>query len=126
MIVQYQTIQFTLHRGPGTLLRAVKGVSFHVMVYRPISIWANTLMTHPTTINHNNQNPASAPTFVVAINSPDPTIDPAIIIPGPSLRSVADKVRGGDWAADKVSGFGFWVSGCWILMISDAASFLEL
>ncbi len=46
-------------------------------------------------MSHSSQNSASAPALVVAINSPDPTIEPAIIIPGPSRRSVAPSVRGG-------------------------------
>ena len=95
IIAQYHTNQFTFSRGPGTLFSAYKGVWLHVMVYRPNSICVETLITQPMIMSHSSQNPASAPALVVAINSPDPTIEPAIIIPGPSRRSVAPSVRGG-------------------------------
>jgi hypothetical protein len=40
--------------------------------------------------------------LVVAISSPEPTIEPAIIIPGPSWRRVAPSVRGASTAVADV------------------------
>ena len=52
-------------------------------------------MTQPMTISHNSQKPAWAPVFVVAISSPDPTIAPAMISPGPRRRRMPGIVCGG-------------------------------
>jgi hypothetical protein len=54
-----------------------------------------TLITQPTKISHSKTKPASAPTFVVAISSPEPTMEPAMISPGPSRRTTAKNPRGG-------------------------------
>jgi hypothetical protein len=39
-------------------------------------------------INHNKLKPALAPVIVVAINSPEPTIDAAMISPGPKCDRI--------------------------------------
>ena len=83
MISQYQTIQFTRRRGPGTESSASSAVFPSVTVTRPNSTCANTLITQPMRMSQSSQNPASAPVFVVATSSPDPTMAPATISPGP-------------------------------------------
>ena len=95
MNAQYHSSQLTLSLGPGTLFNAFSGVWLQVIVYRPNSICVDTFTTQPRIISQSSQNPASAPALVVAISSPEPTIEPAIIMPGPSRSSVAPNVRGG-------------------------------
>ena len=46
-------------------------------------------------MTHNRANPAAAPVLVVAMSSPEPTIDPAIINPGPRRLRTPTKVWGG-------------------------------
>jgi hypothetical protein len=46
-------------------------------------------------MSQRKSNCASAPVRVVAINSPEPTIEPARIIPGPILRKIPFMVLGG-------------------------------
>ncbi len=46
-------------------------------------------------ISDKSMKPASAPTAVVAISSPEPTIDPAMINPGPSCHTIPRTVVGG-------------------------------
>ena len=65
------------------------------MANRPNSTWTKTLITQPSTISHNSQKPASAPVLVVAMSSPEPTIDAAIINPGPNRLRIPPSVRGG-------------------------------
>src|SRR5688500_9621250 len=53
------------------------------MASRPSSTCTKTLITQPTTISQSSQKPACAPVLVVPINSPEPTMEPAMIKPGP-------------------------------------------
>ena len=46
-------------------------------------------------ISHKRTKPASAPTAVVAMSSPDPTIEPAMISPGPNCLIIPRMVLGG-------------------------------
>ena len=43
-------------------------------------------------MNHSRTKPTSAPSFVVTISSPDPTIDAVMINPGPICRMMAPAV----------------------------------
>ena len=92
---QNQQIQFTRARGPGTSLSPSSVVRPVVIVYRPNSICTNTLIRQPRMMSHMRVKPASAPTAVVAISSPDPTMDPAMIRPGPSWRRMSRILVGG-------------------------------
>ncbi|GIT38638.1 MAG: hypothetical protein Ct9H300mP7_5590 [Verrucomicrobiota bacterium] len=49
-------------------------------------------MMHPRMINQRKSKPASAPVRVVAMSSPEPTIEPARIIPGPMFRRMPSLV----------------------------------
>ena len=80
---QYQIIQRTLSFGPGISFNATRGDVLWIMVFLPNSIKVNTFMTQPNTISQRRTKPVFAPTNVVAISSPEPTMEPAIIIPGP-------------------------------------------
>ena len=96
MTAQAQKIQpRPASRGPGTASNDSSGVRPHVSVVRPISIWAATLIAQPSTMSHRSANPASAPTVVAAISSPDPTMALASTIPGPRCTSDPRSVRGG-------------------------------
>ena len=53
------------------------------IAYRPSSIWTKTLITQLNKMSHRNTNPCFAPNLVVKSNSPDPTIVPAKMMPGP-------------------------------------------
>jgi hypothetical protein len=68
---------------PTVASAVISGVRPQVSVLRPISICAATLIAQPITISHSSMKPASAPTVVAAMNSPDPTIELARMIPGP-------------------------------------------
>jgi|TARA_Y200000002_G_C22349635_1_gene524471 hypothetical protein len=46
-------------------------------------------------INHKKSKWASAPVLVVAISSPEPTIDPAKMSPGPKFFKIPRKLLGG-------------------------------
>jgi len=74
--VQYHSSQLTFSLGPGTAFSDVSGVSPQAIECRPNSICVETLMTQPTMISHSSQKPAWAPVLVVAISSPEPTIEP--------------------------------------------------
>ena len=89
--------------GPGTRLKASSGVRPHVSVVRPISIWAATLMAQPRMISQSSTKPASAPTIVVAISSPLPTMELARTIPGPRCASDCQSVCGGSETVDAFS-----------------------
>jgi len=52
-------------------------------------------MKHPIIISQRKSKCASAPVLVVAISSPEPTIDPARISPGPKFFGIPRTVRGG-------------------------------
>ena len=92
---QNQHSQFTPARGPGTSLKPSSVVRPLVIVNRPNSICTKTLITHPMMISHSRTKPACAPTKVVAMSSPEPTMDPAMISPGPSCRRIPRIVVGG-------------------------------
>ena len=81
--------------GKTTASNATSGVHPQVSVWRPISIWAATLIAQPMTISQRRTKPASAPTVVVAISSPEPTIALARMIPGPRWARDSRSVRGG-------------------------------
>ena len=55
---------------------------------------------HPNMINHRSANPASAPTLVVTINSPEPTMLADIISPGPNCLRIPFQSEGGEVAWD--------------------------
>ena len=104
MNTKYHTIQFPCPRtrGPGTSFMASIVARPVTTVWRPNSTCTNTLMMQPMRISHSSQKPASAPVFVVAISSPDPTIDPAMISPGPSRQAIPKTVVGaGSTSADE-------------------------
>ena len=65
------------------------------MTCLPNSICAKTLIKHPMMMSHRKSKWASAPVLVVAISSPDPTIDPAKINPGPKFLSIPRVFCGG-------------------------------
>jgi len=52
-------------------------------------------MKHPMIMSHRKSKWASAPVLVVAISSPDPTIDPAKMSPGPKFFSIPRVLWGG-------------------------------
>ena len=95
MIAQHQTTQLTRQRGPGTRLNPANPVSPLAMMYRPISACSTGLIRQLSRITQSAVNPTWAPSVVVAISSPDPTIDAARIIPGPIRFSDAINVTGG-------------------------------
>ena len=82
-------------RGPGTRSNASSGVRPQVSVLRPISIWAATFTPQPSRISQSRVKPAVAPTAVVAISSPEPTMELARMIPGPRWTSLPANDRGG-------------------------------
>ena len=94
-ISQGETTLTSLNRIPGPRLGVSWIIWYWLMATRPSSICTKTLITQPTTISHSNEIPACAPVFVVAINSPDPTILAAIISPGPSFRKIPPNDVGG-------------------------------
>jgi len=81
--------------GPGNEFSASMVVSPEEMACLPNSSWTTTLMTQLKMMNHRRVNPALAPMRVVAINSPEPTIDAERIKPGPKWRRLAVNVSGG-------------------------------
>ena len=52
-------------------------------------------MTQLKRISQRSTKPASAPSFVVTISSPEPTIAPETMMPGPISRRRPARVRGG-------------------------------
>ena len=58
---------------------------------------------------HSAAYPAWAPSVVVAISSPEPTIDAASTMPGPMRRSAAKILTGGLSIADASSAYGLRV-----------------
>ena len=54
-------------------------------------------MKHPIIISQRKSKCASAPVLVVAMSSPDPTMDPAKINPGPKFLRIPNVVLGGFW-----------------------------
>ena len=67
------------------------------MTCLPNSIWAKTLIKHPRIMSQRKSKWASAPVLVVAISSPDPTIDPAKMSPGPKFLTIPKGLSGGFW-----------------------------
>ena len=72
-----------LPAGPGSSLKTCKKVWPLAIVWRANSVCTTTLTKHESKTNHSRVKPATAPSLVVTISSPDPTIEPARIIPGP-------------------------------------------
>ena len=62
-------------------------------------------------MNHNSTKPTSAPSLVVMINSPEPTIDPTRIMPGPRCFNVPRKLVGGSLNESTDREYGFATSG---------------
>ena len=91
----HQTSQCAPKRGPGSSCSAPKVGRPDEMAYRPISICTKTLITQLKRINHRKMNPCRAPRLVVRISSPEPTIVPARMMPGPIFRRAAHMVAGG-------------------------------
>ena len=81
--------------GPGASLRASSEVLPLEMAYRAISTCTKTLMTQPKMMRPRKMKPALAPVCVAAISSPEPTIEPARMSPGPRVRRMPKNVRGG-------------------------------
>src|SRR3954463_3144241 len=83
--------------GPGRVSSAPSEVLPCVIAYRPISTWTNTLITHEIRISQSSTNPCLAPSAVVLISSPVPTIDAARIKPGPIFVNAFKSEVGGSW-----------------------------
>ena len=83
------------NRGPGISFTAASEVFPLVIACLPSSICANTFTTQPIIISQRKSKCASAPVLVVAINSPEPTMEPARIIPGPMFSNIPLSVVGG-------------------------------
>ena len=66
-------------------------------------------MTQLTRTTHNATYPACAPSVVVAISSPDPTIEAASTMPGPMRRTVARNRPGGSSTHAGSSAYGLAV-----------------
>src|SRR5687768_10313934 len=80
---------------------------------------------------HSAVYPACAPSVVVAINSPEPTMEAARTMPGPIRRSVARKLTGGSSMAAGSSAYGLdgggsgATSGAAVLMAWSVSLFLS-
>ncbi len=61
-------------------------------------------MTQPMMISHSSVMPACAPVLVVAISSPEPTMLPAMISPGPSRPTMPQRFVGGESVPESVRG----------------------
>jgi hypothetical protein len=95
MTAQTHTSQFTRSRGPGTRFRPSSPVCPVAIVYRPSSPCTTGLIAQLTRMIQSAANPTCAPSVVVAISSPDPTIEAASTIPGPIRRSALPSDGGG-------------------------------
>src|SRR4051812_13954430 len=94
------TSQPTPRRGPGTRSNPSRPVNPVAMVKRPNSACTTGLIAQLRRMIHNTANPTCAPSVVVAINSPEPTIDAASTMPGPIRPSAASVDDGGRSIAD--------------------------
>src|SRR5262245_55595196 len=63
-------------------------------------------MTQLKSTSHKKTKPQSAPSDVVRISSPDPTMLPARTIPGPILNRAFHRLAGGGWIAASVTAYG--------------------
>lgn len=87
-----QTAQFF---GPDKVENeAINGLPV-IMAFFPNSSWIATFTKQLTRITQNVINPPSAPSTVVAINSPEPTIEAERINPGPRNLSFSKSEVGG-------------------------------
>ena len=91
----HQQIQFAPKRGPPKSLRAPSVGLPDEIAYRPSSVCTKTLITQLNRINQRKTNPCLAPSDVVSSNSPEPTIVPARMIPGPIFRNAVQSEVGG-------------------------------
>ena len=85
----------TRRRGPGTLLKATKVVWPVAMAWRPSSLCTGTLTAQLRRMSQSTTKPTSAPSRVVAMSSPEPTMEPVNSRPGPSWRIVDQRSAGG-------------------------------
>src|SRR5262245_44593901 len=99
MIAHAQTTQLTPALGPGTRLKPSSPVCPVAIVYLPNSPCTTGLIAQLTRMIQSSVNPACAPSVVVAISSPEPTIDAASTMPGPMRPSADPIVSGGGSAA---------------------------
>jgi hypothetical protein len=65
------------------------------MVHRASSTWTATFTRVLKMTSHSRANPTSAPRAVVAISSPDPTMDALRMSPGPRYLKLAFQPTGG-------------------------------
>ena len=72
------------------------------MAFLPNSNWIATFIRQLTRMTQKVINPPSAPRTVVAINSPDPTIEAERINPGPKNLSFSKKEAGGFFISGEV------------------------
>ena len=87
MTNHHHTSQWTRQRRTGQVVQRPQRRLARRDRAAPSSICTNTLTTQLNRISHRNMKPYSAPSDVVSSNSPDPTIVPARMMPGPILRS---------------------------------------
>jgi hypothetical protein len=77
------------------------------MAVLPNSSWIATFITQLTIITQNAMKPAFAPRSVVAINSPDPTMDAERMKPGPRKDNFDRNDSGGSlmdvWSGEYLS-----------------------
>ena len=83
--------------GPGSLLNEFIGLSPVMIACLPNSICRATLTRQLIIMIQNAVNPAFAPSVVVAINSPEPTMEADKIKPGPRNLSLPIKDDGGSF-----------------------------
>ena len=78
-----QSTQDTMTRGPGRRSSATSVVTPSETVYRPSSIWTKTLIRQLKMMNQRSVKPVFAPSCVVTMSSPEPTMLAEMISPGP-------------------------------------------
>ena len=84
-----QTGQFVFPSlGPGNLLNSCISELPETIAFFPNSNWMDTLIRQLTRITQNVTNPPVAPKLLVAISSPDPTMEAERINPGPKKPRV--------------------------------------
>ena len=69
---------------------------------------------------------ASAPVLVVAISSPDPTIDPAKMSPGPKFLSIPKGLSGGFWIFVFAGFIGSISYSVFLVFVNPASWMMEL
>ena len=96
-----QIDQFALpSRGPGNVFSDAIVDSPELIACLPNSSCTATLTRQLKMMNHIRMKPALAPTMVVAMSSPDPTIDAERINPGPMKGRAPKNVFGGSLIRD--------------------------